>query len=177
MVVRLFFLLVILLSIIVGGCSSPTLMDAIEKNGNRNTEILFQDTTDNVVLFLNEDYTGQPMLSLNTFIKENSGYKYDSGTGEYSHHIDLSNEYEIINVSLVGNSSISALWGGVFNYHNASTVGYSLKDEDGNLIYNSSVQITGTNIVYEKLPLDIYERTHSLHYKILDDKDNVIFEK
>ena len=174
---RLFFLLVIILSIIFGGCSSPTLMDAIEKNGSKNVEILFQDNTDNVLLFLNKEYTGQPMLILNTFVKENSRYKYDSGTGEYSQGIDLSNEYEIINVTSVGNSSISALWGGVFNYPNANTVSYSLKDEDGKVIYNSSVKITGTNIVYEKLPLDIYEQTHSLHYKILDDKDNVIVEK
>ena len=151
-------------------------MDAIKKNGNINVEILFQDNIDNVVLFLNEDYTGQPVLSLNTFVEENSRYKYDSGTGEYSQNIDL-NESEIINVSSVGNSSISALWGGVINYPNANTVSYSLKDEDGNVIYNSSVKISGTNIVYEKLSPDIYEQTHSLHYKILDDKGNVIVEK
>lgn len=174
---RLLFLPVIILSIILGGCSSTTLMDAIEKNGSKNVEILFQDNTDNVVLFLNEDYTGQPILSLNTFIKENSRYKYDSGTGESSQRLDLSNEYEIINVTSFGNSSISALCGVVFNYPNANKVSYSLKDEDGNVIYNSSVNITRTNIVYEKLPLEIYEQTHSLHYKILDDKDNVIVEK
>ncbi|MDN4608555.1 hypothetical protein [Sporosarcina highlanderae] len=79
---RILFLLGIILLIILGGCSSPTLKDALERNGSKNVEILFQDHTDNVVLFLNEDDTGQPMLSLNTFVRENSRYKYDSGTGE-----------------------------------------------------------------------------------------------
>ena len=44
-------------------------LDAIEKNDSKNVEILLQDDTDNVVLFLSEDYTGQPMLSLNTFVE------------------------------------------------------------------------------------------------------------
>lgn len=174
---RLFFLLLIILSITLGGCSSPTLMEAIEKNGSKSIEILFQDDTDNVVLFLNEDYTGQSMLSLNTFFKEHSGYKYDSGTGEHAQNVDLSNKYEIIRVTSVGKNLFGALWGGVFNYPKATTVSYSLKDEDGNAIYNSSVKITKTNIVYEKLPQDIYEQTHSLQYKILDEKDNVIVER
>ncbi|WP_217586113.1 hypothetical protein [Lentibacillus saliphilus] len=173
---RLFFLLFIILAMTLGGCSSATLFDAIEKNGRENVEILFQDDTDNVVLFLSEDYAGNPMLSLNTFLKEKSGYKYDSGTGEHAQSLDLSNKYEIIKVTSVGRNSFGALWGGVFNYPNAKTVSYSLKDEDGNVIYNSNVKITKTNIVYEKLPQHLYEQTQSLHYKILDDKNNVIVE-
>ena len=167
--------LLIILSLILGGCSSPTLLDAIEKNGSKNVDILFQDETNNVVLFLNEDYTGQPLLSLNIYTKEKSRYKYSSGTGEFAVQLDLSKENEIIKFTSVGNSSFGVLWGGVFNYPNATTVNYSLRDEDGNVIYHSSVKIT-KNIVYEKLPQDIFEKNHSLYYTILDDKGIVKFD-
>ena len=172
---RLILPLLIILSIIIGGCSTPTLLDAIVKNGSKNVEILFQDETNTVVLFLNEDNTGQPLLSLNTFSKEKSRYKY-SIDGERAQGIDLANEYEIIKVTTVGNSSFGALWGGVFNYPNANTLSYSLRDEDGNVIFNSSVKITEKNIVFEKLPQNIFETHHSLYYMILDDKGNVIFD-
>lgn len=174
---KLFYPLFIILFFSLGGCSSPTLLDAIEKNGSENVEILFQDDDDQIVLFLNEDFTGQPMLSLNTYTKENSRYNYDSGTGEHAQGIDLSKEYEIIRVTSVGRSSIGAVWGGVFNYPNAETVNYTLEDEEGNVLYNSSLQITETNIVYEKIPQDVYEQTHSIRYKILDDEENVIVER
>ncbi|WNF35252.1 hypothetical protein RJD24_12330 [Bacillaceae bacterium IKA-2] len=173
---RWIYSILIILTITLGGCSSPTLLDAIEKNGSRSVEILFQDEIDKVVIFLNEDFTGQPLLSLNTFFKENSRYKYDSGTGEYAQNINLSDEDEIIIVRSVGNSSFGAVWGYV-NYPNANTVIFSLEDEDGTVIYTSRIEITETNIVYEKLQLDIFEQTNSLYYKILDNEDNVIVER
>jgi hypothetical protein len=172
---RLIYLLLIIF-IILGGCASPTLIDAIGKSGIENVEVLFEDDNDNVVLFLSEDYTGKPMLILNTYTMENSRYKYNSGTGGYAQSIDLSGKYEIVRVTSVGNSSFGALWGGVFNYPNADTVSYSLEDKNGNVLYTSSAEITETNIVYEKLPQDIYDKTDKLHYKISDDKNNVIVE-
>jgi hypothetical protein len=151
-------------------------LEAINKEDRGNVEILFQDDIDKVVLFLSEDYSGQPMLSLNSFTLDDSRYRYESGTGEHAQSIDLENQYEIIRVTKVGNSSIKALWGGVFNYPDATSVSYSLKDDEDNEIYNSKVNITENNIVYEKLPDGIYEQTYSLHYKILDEKNNVIVE-
>jgi hypothetical protein len=161
---------------ILGGCSSATLLDAIEKKRDQNVEILYQDEVDKVVLFLTEDFTGQPMLSLNTFSKENSRYKYDAGTGEHGQSLDLSSEYEIVKVSSVGNSSIGAVWGYIYNYPNAETVSYTLEDAKGNVIYTSDVEISEENFVYEKLPVHIFEMTHSLKYKILDSENNVIAE-
>lgn len=85
----------ILLFILITGCSSASLLEAIEKDGRGNVEILFQDHQDNVVIFLNEDFTGQPMLSLNTYSMKNSTYRYES-SGEHAQNIDLNNQYEII---------------------------------------------------------------------------------
>ncbi|WP_088102859.1 hypothetical protein [Halalkalibacter urbisdiaboli] len=171
---KLIYLLLIIF-IILGGCSSPTLIDAIGKKTSI-VEVLFEDDNDNVVLFLSEDYTGKPMLVLNTYTMENSRYKYNPGTGGDAQSIDLSGKYEIVRVTSVGNSSFGALWGGVFNYPNAATVSYSLEDKNGNVLYTSNVEITETNIVYEKLSQEIYDKTATLHYKILDDKNNVIVE-
>lgn len=175
-VMRFLYLLLILIITLITGCSSTSLLDAIEKEGRINVEILFQDNIDKVVIFLNEDYTGQPMLSLNTYSMENSRYRYESGTGEHAQNIDLKNEYEIVNVTAVGNSSIGAIWGGVFNYPNATTVSYILKNDKDKEIYNSEVKISENNIVYDKLPVGIYEQADSIHYKILDKENNVIVE-
>jgi hypothetical protein len=168
---------VILFVILLGGCSSSTLVDTIKKTGRENIEILYQDDNDKVVLFLDKDFTGQPMLCLNNFSKENSKYEYDAGTGESAHNIDLSSKYEFVTVTSVGNSTIGAIWGGIFNYPNANIVEYTLKDEDGNVIHNSSVEITDKNIVYVKLPQEIYAKFETLHYKILDDENKVIVER
>ncbi|MFC5602797.1 hypothetical protein [Sporosarcina koreensis] len=168
---RFLHLLLILLLTLLAGCSSASLLDAINKEGRINVEILFQDDIDKVVIFLNEDDAGQPMLSLNTFTKEDSRYRYNSGTGEHAQIVDLTNQYEIIKITPVGHSSIIALWGGVFNYPNATTVSYVLKDDEDNEIYSSEVKITD-NIVYEKLPDGIYEKAESFHYKTLDGNHN-----
>lgn len=168
-------MLLILLLTLLAGCSYASLSDAIDKEGRINVEILLQDDRDKVVIFLSEDYTGQPMLSLNTFTKEDSRYRYNAGTGEFAQNIDITNQFEIIKVTPVGHSSIIAVWGGVFNYPNATTVSYVLKDVEDNEIYRSKVEITD-NIVYEKLPDGIYEQAESFHYKILDGKNNVIVE-
>lgn len=162
--------------LLLTGCSSTSLLDAIEKEGRGNVEILFQDDIDKVVIFLNESDTGQPMLSLNTFTMEGSRYSYDSGTGEHAQNVDIKNQYEIIKVTPVGHSSIIALWGGVFNFPNATTVSYVLKDDEDNEIYHSEVKIAENNIVYEKLPDGVYEQTVSFHYKILDKENNIIVE-
>ncbi|MDW0117221.1 hypothetical protein QTL97_09755 [Sporosarcina thermotolerans] len=171
---RFLYLLLILLLFVLAGCSSASLSDAIDKDGRINVEILFQDDIDKVVLFLNEDYSGQPMLSLNTFTKEDSRYIYNAG-GEFAQNVNITNQFKIIKLTPVGHSSIIALWGGVFNYPNATTVSYVLKDDEDNEIYRSKVKITD-NIVYEKLPDGIYEQAKSFHYKILDGKNNVIVE-
>ena len=162
--------------ILIGGCSASTLADAIEKTGREGIEILYKDDNDKVVLFLDKDFTGQPMLCLNTFTKVDSRYEYDAGTGEHAQNIDLPNKYEIVKITMVGNSSIGALWGGVFNYPNAKTVKYSLKDKDGNVILTSSVEITDKDIVYEKIPQEIYGKYETLHYEILDAENNLVVE-
>ncbi|MRG86016.1 hypothetical protein GH754_06685 [Salinibacillus xinjiangensis] len=161
--------------IFLGGCSPATLLDAIEESGREHTEILFEDNNDNVVIFLSEDYTGQPMLSINTFSVDDSGYKYNSGSGEHSSDIDTSKIFEKIRVTSVGNNSFGALWGTVF-LPNAETVNYSLEDENGDVIYTSSIEISEKNSVYQKLPEDIYDHTKRLHYKILDDHNDVLVE-
>ncbi|WP_223701654.1 hypothetical protein [Sutcliffiella deserti] len=158
------------------GCSSPTLQEAIEKNHDQKVEILYQDDVDEVVLFMTEDYTGEPLLCLNTFTKENSGYKYNAGTGEHGQSVDLSSEYEIIKVSSVGDRSIGAIWGYFYDYPNAESVSYTLEDEQGNVIYTSDVEISEANSVYEKVPYAILEMTHNLYYQILDSENNVIVE-
>jgi hypothetical protein len=173
---RISYPLLTVFAVILGGCSSTSLIDAIEKSGTQNVEILFQDDSDNVVLFLNEDDSGQPMLSLNTYSKDSSRFKYDSGTGEHAQRIELTDKYEIIRVTSVGRSSFGALWGGIFNYPNAVAVSYTLEDLNGNEIYKSQVELTETNIVYEKLPEEILEQMDSLHYKILDATGDIIVE-
>ncbi|QHS23708.1 hypothetical protein GWK91_12425 [Virgibacillus sp. MSP4-1] len=165
----------LILVIFLGGCSSATLLDAIEESGRENTEILFKDNNDDVVIFLSEDYTGQPMLSLNTFSADDSRYEYNSGSGEHSSDIDTSKKFEKIRVTSVGNSSFGALWGAVF-LPNAETVNYSLEDGNGDVIYTSSIKISEKNIVYQKLSKDIYNNTKRLHYKILDDQNDVLVE-
>ncbi|TFB13466.1 hypothetical protein E3U55_15955 [Filobacillus milosensis] len=142
-----------------------------------NIKILYQDDVDEIVLFLTEDYTGQPMLCLNTFTKEDSSYKYDHGTGGHCQNLDLSNKYEIVNVTSVGNSSNSAVWGYLHNYPDAETVSYTLEDEKGNIIYSSEIEIAKENFIFEQLPVDIFERTHSHHYKVLDKESNTIIER
>ena len=172
-VLRYFYLLLILLITLLAGCSSASLLGAIEKEGYSNVQILFQDDTDHVVIFLNEGDSGQQFLSLNTYSMENSWYRYN-GNGVFSQMVDISNKHENIRVNTVGNSSIVAIWGGVFNYPNATTVSYILKDKEGNEIYNSEVNIEN-NTVYEKLPASIYEQMESYYYKIIDGKNNVIY--
>lgn len=171
-----FFYPLILFVILLGGCSASTLDDAIKNSGRESVDILYQDDNDKIVLFLEKDFSGQPMLCLNVFTKVDSRYEYDAGTGEHAQNIDLSNKYEFVKATLVGNSSIGALWGGVFNYPNAKTVKYSLKDENENVIFTSSVEIIDKNIVYEKIPQEIYEKFETLQYEILDAENNVIVE-
>ncbi|MBS4177001.1 hypothetical protein [Lederbergia citrea] len=166
----------LILFMILGGCSSTTLIDVIEENGYENVEILFQDDNEKVVIFLHRNYLGQSLLSLNTFTLKNSRYKYESN-GEYAQGIDLSSKHVILSVSSVGNSSFSALWGWVFSYPDASIVEYSFEDQNGKIICSSSVNLTKNNILYEKLPQNVYERIDILHYKIMDNEGKVIVEK
>lgn len=173
---RFLSLLLILVTLLVG-CSSSSLLSAIKKEGRKNVNVLFQDDIDQVVIFLSEDDTGQSMLSLNTYSMANSRYRYASGTGEIAQNIDLKDQYEIVSISTVGNSSVKALWGVVINYPDATTVSYILKDVEDNEIYKSEVKIKKKNVVYEKLPAVIYEQTESIHYKILDGENNVLVEK
>ncbi|RFB11431.1 hypothetical protein DZB84_21125 [Bacillus sp. HNG] len=163
------FYLLFFMFVFLAGCSSSTLKDAIRKNGNMNVDVLFQDEYDKVVIFYNEDNTGQPFLSINTFSKDYLGYKYDSGTGEYTQGLNIT-------VSTVGNSEFGAFWGGVFDYPNAHSVRYILKDENENNIYESTINITEKDVVYEKLNHDIYNKIHSLHYQILDADGKVLYE-
>jgi len=169
-------IILLILALMLVGCSSSTLLDAIKKSGHENVKILIQDESDKVVLFLSEDGTGQPMLVLNSFSKNGSAYHYDSGTGEYGQSIDVSNKYEIVTFSKVGNYSFGAVWGGVFNYPNATTVTYSLKDQHGDVIHQSNIKITDSNIVYEKISQDILKKIDSFQYKILDHNGDMIIE-
>ncbi|WP_138420881.1 hypothetical protein [Aquibacillus sediminis] len=161
--------------LILGGCSSSTLHEAIQKTDRENVKILVQDDSDNIVVFLNEDYTGQPMMSLNTFSEKNGSYSYNFN-GEYSKNVDLKGKYEFVRASQVGNSSNSVIWGGIFNYPDADIVTYSLSDEKGNTLYESSVGLNEENIVFQQLPHNIYEKSEEFHYKVLNNECNVIIE-
>ncbi|MDR7071556.1 hypothetical protein [Fictibacillus barbaricus] len=169
------FISVILFCILLG-CSATKLEDAISSPDLEKVSILYQDDNDEIVIFLSKNAAGGEMISLNKYTKTGNVYGYDVN-GEFAVNIDRDIQDEFLTVSPVGNSSIKVFWGFVFNYQGAETVKYSLEDEAGNILYESSIRINKNHIVIEKLPKGIDSDKVTLRYQVLDHNGKVLVER
>ncbi|MRG87599.1 hypothetical protein [Salinibacillus xinjiangensis] len=68
--VALFFVFLLLV-----GCYSPSLEEAINKKGYENVEVLFQDDTDKIVIFSSRNKPNQTLHTLNS-ISKNTEFIY-----------------------------------------------------------------------------------------------------
>lgn len=159
----------------LAGCSSSTLLEAIEKTGRESVEVLIQDDNDEIVVFLSEDYEGHSKISLDDFSLENGRYEYDTN-GEFAKNVDLTEKNEFVKVSRVGVSSNAVIWGSVFNYPDVAKMSYTLLDDKENVLYESNVDVNEQNIMLQKLPNGIYEEVEYIQYQILDEEENIIIE-
>jgi hypothetical protein len=169
------FISAILLCILFG-CSATKLEDAISSPDRGKVSILYQDDNNKIVIFSSKNAAGGEMISLNQFSKTGNVYEYDVN-GEFAKNIDRDIQDDFLTVSSVGNSSMKVFWGYVFNYQGAETVKYSLENENGTTLYESTIRINKNHIVIEKLPKGIDDDVEKLRYQILDHNRKVLVER
>ncbi|MFY3791824.1 hypothetical protein ACOQFO_09025 [Ureibacillus sp. MALMAid1270] len=168
----LFLFLIIFLS----GCSSASLQEAIEKSGGYSkVQILFEEVNDQVVIFHGEDRNAKQIIGLNVY-STGIGNRYEPGTGEHSQPVDIYSDFDTINISRIDHDSKTILWGWLYNYPSAKEFNYTIIGNNGNVIYESTIEVKENGIIYEKLPIDIGEVLR-YHFKIYDDEGNIISEK
>ncbi|SHG18484.1 hypothetical protein [Ornithinibacillus halophilus] len=174
-------LLLLVLLILMSGCSSSSLEEAVRNSGydHDQPDILYQDDENGIVIFLTKNSQDEYMIVQSTYKKTLfDNFKVDSNNN-YGVIVDISNRYEFITLDAIGNESDNPkhlVWGGVYQYPGAEVVNYSVISEDGDEIYSSSVEINSKHVFVDFLQDDSYiSGAEKVYYEVLDNEGNILY--
>ncbi|MBC5636491.1 hypothetical protein H8S33_06600 [Ornithinibacillus sp. BX22] len=175
---KLLAILVFIVVVLVG-CSSQTLYDAISKSefGKYDKpEILYQNDDVGVVIFLSKDSNGDFYIYRTTYeLTKFNRYELDK-TEMFTVAVDIGRKSEFVHLDTIGENTdepINFVWGGIFHYPKAEHVTYKITDGDGTL-HENQVEINNKHIFVDLLPEE-FEDTYSITFDVIDRDGNVLF--
>ena len=173
---KLTFVLTIFL--FLSGCSSPTLQSTIEKSGMGKINVLFQDENDGTVIYKKKKGNNQDLLVITTFLKTEYFNKYKLGSHTEAKAFNPLEKTDYISFFYSENINAIFLWGFASNYSDIERADYTILDDNGNILHNSSVKLTKNNLIFDKLPNEIKPSSiKTILYKLISTDGKVIVDR
>ncbi|WP_096156229.1 MULTISPECIES: YgdI/YgdR family lipoprotein [Bacillus] len=170
--------IVLIIFLFLSGCSSPTLQNTIEKSGMGKVNILFQDEKDGTVIYLKEEGNDQNLLVITTFFKTEYLDRYRLGSHSESKVINPLEKDDDISFFYSENIDAIILWGLASGYSDIDRADYTILDDYGNILHNSSVKLSKNNLIFDKLPNEIKPSSiKSILYKLTSTDGKVIVDR
>jgi hypothetical protein len=173
----------LLLIIVLAGCSEQTLQDAISSSAYGDydkPEILYRNDDIGVVIFLTKDENNEFVLCRSTYEK-NRFNRYDlrETDNDYSISVDIGRKSEFITVDTIDKDSDNPLhlvWGSIFHHPGAEQVVYKVHNQQGDRLYENKVEINNKHIFVDIVPEQV-TNSYAISFDIVDQEGNIVFSK
>ncbi|WP_096273528.1 hypothetical protein [Paucisalibacillus globulus] len=176
---KLLSILVVAAVVVLSGCSSQTLQDAIsssEYGKYDKPEILYHNDEVGVVIFLTKDNKGDFIICRSSYEKNNFNRYVLDTEDDYIMTVDIGNKLEFIQLDTIGantDNSLNIVWGGVFHYPNAEQIAY--KVHSGNeMVVENLVDINKKHVFVDVLTSEVTD-SHTVTFDVVDKEGNILF--